>query len=202
MKNFYPQQIRDCHLEDVWKRAPVAFETCWDMRKWKAQGWDIEQIFDWALQQHASLINNKSAPVPEGTRPLVEKLLKRLGYRFVLRELRHPASVERESELGVEMDWENVGVAPCYADYVAAVSLVDESGKRAWTGTFQPDARKWLPGNFSIEGSFRLPTELAPGSYRLEVGVLEPKGLRPVVRLAIEGRAADGWYPVSRLFVR
>ena len=32
---------------DAWKTAPVAFESCWDMRKWKEAGWDIRRIFEY-----------------------------------------------------------------------------------------------------------------------------------------------------------
>ena len=37
--------------------------------------------------------NNKSAPLPESARPEIERSLRKLGYRLVLRSLRHPASV-------------------------------------------------------------------------------------------------------------
>ena len=38
---------------------------------------------------------------------------------------------------------------------------------------------------------------LSPGSYLLAVGVTGTPGI-PMVNLAIEGRDADGWYPLSR----
>jgi hypothetical protein len=202
MRDFYPQQIQKAGLQDVWKRAPVAFETCWDMRKWKEEGWDIDYIFDWALAQHASYVNNKSAPLPDGVRPQVEKLLRRLGYRFVLRSLRHFGAVQRGGGLAVEMAWENVGVAPCYADYAPAVSLVSAGGERAWTGVLDSSTRAWLPGTVSVRGELPLPAALAPGDYALEVAVVERDGTQPAVRLAIEGRAASGWYPLSRVSIR
>ena len=45
---------------------------------------------------HGSYINNKSAPLPAGddVRPEMERFLRRLGYRLVLKELRHPAAVK------------------------------------------------------------------------------------------------------------
>ena len=54
MDNLYLQQISRTGAGDAWKQAPVAFESCWDMRKWKESGWDIRHIFDYALQCHAS----------------------------------------------------------------------------------------------------------------------------------------------------
>ena len=202
MRDFYPQQIGRASLEDVWKKAPVAFETCWDMRKWQAEGWDIDGIFDWALAQHASYVNNKSAPLPEGCRPQVERLLRRLGYRFVLRSLRHSRVVQRGQGLAMEMDWENVGVAPCYADYVPAVSLVDADGRRAWTAALPSNVRQWLPGHLAVAAEPVVPDALPAGDYVLAVAVVDPATMEPAVRLAIEGADEHGWYPLSRIGVR
>ena len=76
MENMYPQQIEATESSEVWQRAPVAWETCWDMRKWVKEGWDVRAIYDYALSYHASYVNNKSAPIPEGTRSEVERLLR------------------------------------------------------------------------------------------------------------------------------
>jgi len=202
MRDFYPQQIKRAGITDTWKTAPVAFETCWDMRKWKKEGWDIERIFNWALAQHASYINNKSAPLPEGTRSQVERLLRKLGYRFVLRSLKHPAAVEPGGTLSVEMKWENVGVAPCYADYKPAVRLVGRDGKPRCTELCEGTVRDWLPGTFTNKKAIDLPDDLKPGEYSLQVAIVRPDTKEPVVKLAIEGRGDDGWYPLSEVTVR
>jgi hypothetical protein len=199
MKNLYPDHIREAGLEDVWQTAPVAFETCGDMRTWAERGYDIESIFDWALEQHTSFINNKSAPLPEGSRPAVERLLKRLGYRFVLREVSHDDTVARGDALEVRTTWENLGVAPCYADYAPAVSLVDATGRRVWTGLMEATTRDWLPGEFAVDGEFRLPEDLGAGEYSLQIAVVDKDSLDPVIRLANTGRLDSGWYGVSRL---
>ena len=201
MEDMYPQQIVRARIEDTWKTAPVAFETCWDMRKWHGEGWDVGYICDWALEQHASYINNKSAPLPEEVRPLVEALLRKLGYRFVLRALRHPAAVKAGGALAVETDWENVGVAPCYADYAPAVSLVNGDGERVAVQALDATTRDWLPGEFSVGGDLAVPAGTAAGEYTLAVGIIDPATGEPVVRLAVEGRDDAGWYPLSRVTV-
>src|SRR5271157_4818945 len=73
-------------IQDGWKTAPIAWETCWNMRKWVNEGWSLRYIFNYALALHASYINNKSAPLPSGekVRPELERFLRRLGYRLVL----------------------------------------------------------------------------------------------------------------------
>ncbi|OHB65834.1 MAG: hypothetical protein A2Y76_07855, partial [Planctomycetes bacterium RBG_13_60_9] len=92
MRNAYPQEVQGARVEDAWKTGPVAWETCWDMRRWVKEGWPLRFIFNYALALHGSCINNKSAPLPEGpnVRPEIERFLRRLGYRFVLKELTHP----------------------------------------------------------------------------------------------------------------
>jgi hypothetical protein len=52
-----------------------------------------------------------------------------------------------------------------------------------------------------VEQTLALPRELAAGDYELAVAVVDPATGAPVLRLALEGRDADGWYPVSRLRV-
>jgi len=68
MRNFYIQALAKADALDVWKGAPVAFETCWDMRKWIREGWSLRYIFNYALALHASVLNNKSAPLPPARR--------------------------------------------------------------------------------------------------------------------------------------
>ena len=63
------------------------------MRKWQDAGWNIPNIFDYALALHASYINNKSAPLPEETRPEVERLLRKLGYRLVIESIEHDSGI-------------------------------------------------------------------------------------------------------------
>jgi len=202
MKNMYPQQIEKAGIADAWKRGPVAFESCWTMEKWAKEGWDVQMIFDWALAQHASYVNNKSSPIPEGTRPQVETLLRLLGYRFVVRSVEHPAEVERGRTFEVRMEWANVGVAPCYADYRLALALVDGNGKRFAVSVSEAKVRDWLPGKFNLVETVTVPPALAPAEYALHLAVVDPATREPVVRLAIAGRRDDGWYPISRARVK
>jgi hypothetical protein len=207
MDNYYLQQLTNTSSLMVWKSAPVAFESCWDMRKWTSSGWDIRHIFDYALQCHAGYLNNKSAPIPEGTRPEIERFLRRLGYRLVVRSLDHAEPAKPGESLRLSMTWENVGVAPPYGDYRLAFRLSGDS--LAGTEPRQPirtittnSVRGWLPGLTKTDSVLRLPTSISEGRYRLAVGLVAPETEAPAVRLAIAGREPDGWYPLSRLEVR
>jgi len=203
MDNFYLQQLEKTGAQDAWKTGPVAFESCWDMRKWKEAGWDIRYIFDYGLRCHASYMNNKSAPIPEGTRPEVERFLRRLGYRLVLRSLEYPATVPQGRELPVKLQWENVGVAPPYRDYRVAfrLSAYGAEPSRPFLIVTTESIRGWLPGPHQSSLKLSLPQNAAAGGYELALGLVPPDGERPEVKLAIEGRSQDGWYPLSKLTV-
>jgi hypothetical protein len=201
MRDAYPEQVKESGAEEVWKAAPVAWETCWDMRKWVKEGWDVRHIFDYALAYHGSYVNNKSAAIPEGFRPEVERLLRKLGYRLVLRSLEHSEQAKPGAGFDVKMGWENVGVAPPYGDYRLAFRLTDSAGKSVplFSAT---SIRGWLPGAVTASESFKFPEKLAKGKCRLAVGIVDPRTWEPAVRLAIEGREAEGWYPVSAVEVK
>ena len=123
------------------------------MRKWVKDGWSLRYIFNYALACHASVINNKSAPLPQGenVRPEIERFLRRLGYRLVLKELKYPAQVRVGGKLELSMKWQNVGSAPCYKPYRLAYRLE----KQGRTFTMRPlrleFAREhWLPGSIEM----------------------------------------------------
>ncbi len=201
MEHCYPQQIAKTRAEEAWQKAPVAFESCWDMRKWRREGWDVRAIFDYALEYHVSYVNNKSAPIPEGMRAEVERLLRRMGYRLVLRRVEHRQKASAGAVLSLSMVWENFGVAPPYGDYVLALRLTDRQGGRAVTQVTDTAVKGWLPGEVRVAPALQVPRDLRPGGYELAVGVVDPDTREPAVRLAMGGGTEDGWYPVSEIEV-
>ncbi|MCD6404342.1 MAG: DUF4832 domain-containing protein [Planctomycetes bacterium] len=202
MRNMYPQNIEKAGVEDLWKRAPVALETCWDMRKWVKDGWDIDHILKWALDHHATFINNKSRPVPAELLPKVRKFLLKVGYRFVVRSVTLPTEIAPGGTLAAAIEWENIGVAPCYYDFHPALALADSSGNLAWSKTFSScTVRGRLPGAFTIHADWRLPQTLQPGVYRLLVGITDAAGV-PRVKIAIDGARNDGWYDVGEITLK
>jgi hypothetical protein len=218
MQQGYPIMIRDSGIQEAWKTAPVAWETCWEMRKWVEEGWSLRYIFNYALALHGSYINNKSAPPPAGdaVRPELKRFLRRLGDRLVLTELRHPARSTPGASLTLRMKWQNVGSAPCYRPY----RLSDEQGyRKAFAGAVR--VNRWLPGAIDpfTDDFFREPKDLPPGkvaavSDRITLPMDIPAGVldlalavgdespsHPVVKLGIKGRDRDGWYPPAQVRV-
>ena len=222
MHNAYPKLVTDAGVGDVWKTAPVAWESCWDMRRWVKEKWPLRFIFNYALALHGSYLNNKSAPLPEGedVRQELERFLRRLGYRFVLRELKHPNRVRPGGSLALAMKWQNVGSAPCYRPYRVAYRLTNKRGY-AKTLVGKVTVEKWMPGSVEtftpqflkeppdlppgevarVVDRVDLPTNMPTGTFRLAIGIVEEKTSEPVLQLGIKGRTDDGWYPLSKLEV-
>jgi len=192
------------------------------MRKWVKDGWSLRYIFNYALALHASYINNKSAPLPYGdnVRPELERFLRRMVYRRVLKELKHPAVAKAGAKLDLLMKWQNVGSAPCYKPYRLAYRLSNDQGY-AKVFVSNITVNRWLPGSIELftEEFFKEPKDLPPGEaaaatdtitlpgdipvgiFTLSLAILDEHTSNPVVRLGIKGRANDGWYPVSEIKV-
>lgn len=202
MQHFYPQQLRRFDAQEAWKQGPVAFESCGDMRDWTDEGWSVGDILDYGLSHHASYLNNKSAPLPEGAIPEVERFLRKLGYRLVIRRLSHEETAKAGRTLRVSIDWENVGVAPPYRDYRVAIRVrnLNVQTKSAFLQSDE-SIHGWLPGDRPREHAFDLPANLRPGRYELAVGIVDAETTTPTVKLAIDGRDASGWYPLSRVTI-
>lgn len=197
MCDYYPQAIINFGMRDAWKKAPVTLEVCWVMQHWKDQGWDVDYIIDQSLKWHISSFNAKSSPVPEAWWPQVNRWLRRMGYRFVLRKLTYPSVVEPGGELAFTSWWENRGVAPCYRPFRLALRLKDERQNVILaTGA---ELRSWLPGDNLYDGSVVVPADAPQGPYQLQLGILDERADQPKVKLAIAGREPDGWYTMGKI---
>ncbi len=221
MRKLYPQSFREEKLNEVWKRGLVAYESCWDMRKWKQENWSLRYIFNYALATHASVLNNKSAPLPAGddVRPEIERFVKRLGYRIVLRDV--TASVSGRS-VSLQSTWQNVGSAPVYRPYRIAWRLTSADGKTQSPTVTDALASQFMPGDVEafteafikdppdlpngnpakLDQTLKLNDQMAAGSYMLSAAVVDAETGKPVIRLANEGREADGWYTLGTLMLK
>ncbi|HRR57155.1 MAG TPA: DUF4832 domain-containing protein [Acidobacteriota bacterium] len=199
MNDYYPRAIIEFGMSEAWRRAPVSFEVCWVMEKWLEEGWDVDYIIDESLKWHISSFNAKSSPVPAEWKPQVERWLKRMGYRLVLRRFTYPRQVETNGKLSFTSWWENKGVAPCYKPFRLALRLRGPESVAVFIT--DADIRRWLPGDAVYDGAVFVPFGTPPGEYDLDLAILKETSLEPAVRLAIAGRLVDGWYPLGKIQV-
>lgn len=223
MQHRYPALIRTHKLEDAWQRGPIAFEPPHDVAEFVTRGWPLRTIFTYALALHGSSYSGKSAKLPEDPRlrEELERFLRRLGYRFVLEEVAHPARAGSGDRLAVRSRFRNVGSAPCYRPYRLAYRLVDAAGQRHVV-VGPTTVRDWMPGSapafledfarnvheppdlppgppVTVNDEIKLPQDMATGECTLAIGIVGVDDETPVLRLAIEGRDPEGWYPVGKL---
>jgi hypothetical protein len=200
MYDSYPEGIINFGMQDAWEKAPVSFEACWVMQHWKNKGWDVDYIIDQSLKWHISSFNAKSSPVPDEWWPQVNRWLKRMGYRLVLRKLTYPPVVHLKGNLEFTSWWENKGVAPCYRRFPLAFRLSSREGDKILTT--RADITSWLPGDSLYDDAVLIPADLPPGDYDLDLALLDPVSIKPKVKLAIAGVQPDGWYPMGKIKVR
>ena len=195
MLDLYPQQIARGHLQDVWRTAPVALESCGVPQSWKQWGFSLKPILDQALRWHVSTINIKSSALPPEWKSAFDEFQKQIGYRFVLKKLECPTRIKPGSMAQINMWWFNAGVAPVYRDYLLALEIGDT------VLPLETDIKQWLPGDSVYENTAPIPWDLKPGKYRLRVALLDPRTRIPAIRLAIAGRQSDGWYDMGDIVV-
>jgi hypothetical protein len=200
MLDQYPQEVASTGIQDVWEKHPVSLETCGTPSTWKRAGYDVNYILDQALRWHVTSVNVKSSPIPPEWQAQFEAFEKRMGYRLILRRLEYPKQVVPGSTMPVQMWWYNAGVAPVYREYSLAVQLKSESGQTVIR--VPADVTKWLPGDSVVDEPLYIPRELPPGEYRVRIALLDLRTGQPAIRLAIQGRQADGWYDLGAINVR
>ncbi|MEO0137555.1 MAG: DUF4832 domain-containing protein [candidate division WOR-3 bacterium] len=210
MPYFYDQQLQKTNATQAWKNGPVALEPGWNMEYWQSQGWDIDYILQWAIDHHASYIQNKSAVIPSAWIPKIKNALKKIGYRLVLREFQYPEYVYKNSPFEINMVWENTGSAPSYWDYYLYLQLRKEINNVLvkWDSPALLSIKGWLPGLRNEKVVITLPEELPTGEYDIYLGIFSPfaEHTHPnlkCIKLAIQNSAdAEGWYLLSSIEVR
>ncbi len=204
MYRYYPQGIINFGMQNVWKTAPISLEICGTMKSWKQeQGYtakDVDYIIDETLKWHISSFNAKSSPVPPEWQPQINRWLKKMGYRFVLRNFSFPEFVKPNEKLSFKSWWENKGVAPCYKNYKLAIRFKNKNN----TKVMITDAviNTWLPGDNIYDGSIFVPIDMPTGDYEIQVGIVERQSHEPKINLAIEGKDAEGWYTIGKISVK
>ena len=200
MNDYYPQAIINFGVRDAWKKAPVTLEVCWVMQHWKDMGWDVDHIIDESLKWHISSFNAKSSPVPKEWQPAVNRWLSKMGYRFVLRKFTYPSVVNPNSELSFTSWWDNKGVAPCYKKFPLALRLKNDNKNNILLSN--ADITTWLPGDNLYDDSVLIPSDINPGQYDLQIGILDPQSNKPKVQLAISEKQPDGWYNLGKIKIK
>ena len=216
-EDIYPQMVSaatDAYsaFPEAWRQAPIQLEVCGTMSEWADYGWtatapdgEVYRTFQWALEQHASVLNAKRGDIPDQYVDALSDMLVRNGYRFVVDSLNHQGELAPGDEVTLASTWSNLGVAPIYVRRILSYRL--RGNDQTVTFESDQDVRDWMPGAWSVTDTFTLPSDLPAGTYEVEVAILDRAGQNPTteplppLQLGIEGRGSDGWYALSQLSV-
>jgi Domain of unknown function (DUF4832)/Beta-galactosidase len=131
---------------------------------------------------------------------LIRRLANRLGYHFVLRQVRYPARGQAGQRLSIRATWLNQGCATLLLP--ARLSYALKAGNGRLTGIFADlanDPRTWPPDQMrSVSSSMPL-TGVAPGTYQLVVSL---RTAEASLAVAIDQSAVDGWYTLGPIDIR
>lgn len=187
---------------DQWKQAPVVFEWFGKYEYLQQRGWSFDRAVDFMTANHVTFINDNVGKVPADQMPKLEQLARLAGYRFVLREVSHPARIARGKTLALDMKWSNVGVGKLYRRYPLVLCLLDATGKVACRAAqAHVDPTTWLPGDMVVRGSLDVPTTLQAGPYIVGVALVDPISEKPAMCLASEIPHDDRLYRLSQVSV-
>ena len=163
----YPNAVEQ--IPDLWKTAPVSFESFWWLGEWDRLGWDIDEAIEKTLSWHISTFNAKSFPIPEKWRDKIRYWLDRMGYHFVLRVFSFPTLAQAGDMLQFRMHVENCGVAPIYNAIPLRLRVCGD--RQTCLFTTDVDIREWLPGDHTAEFEIVLPSDMPAGSYTIELSI-------------------------------
>ena len=123
-----------------------------------------------------------------------------MGYRFALRKFTYPKVVQQNAKLSFTSWWENKGVAPIYKNYTLAIRLKGSKDSRILPT--DADITTWLPGDNLYDDAVFIPLDIPFGEYNLQIGIVDPQTHKPKVKLAIEGKDAEGWYSLGKIEIQ
>ena len=150
--------------DTTWQHAPVALGPYANLEDDSAA--TLQQACNWALTMHASTVedvNGNNVQLNSSQLPIIQQMLMKLGYRFVLNNLSYPATATAGQPMALTMAWQNVGVAPTYRNDVLAVQIRDSSGTPVLTSNTGIAVKNWLPGTtYTVTPTVTLPAGLAP----------------------------------------
>ncbi len=199
MYDAYPKEVAGCGVEDAWKEAPVTLETCWTVGYWHEKGWDVDWILAQGLKYHLSVFMPKSSYIPDEWRDRIDEFNKRMGYRFVLRQVTMPLEAKPGQRIKLDLWVDNAGCAPIYRPYALAFRF-RQGGKEELVHS-KADIRKWMPDHTWFSEKITFPRTLERGEVKVDVGIVEKKTGKPRVRFAIRKVLDDGWHPLTSMDV-
>jgi len=200
-------------LAGRWKIAPMGGETAFDWgtplgkNPTDAVINNCERIVGLIRRlhwNHLGWLSDYDAGDPQAARNAA-LIQKAFGYRFILDEVRYPATVEPGKRFEIAFSVRNAGCTPLYYNWPVEASFLDKTTREpVWRKTLDSmDVRKWLPVEgqaYTVRHTFDGP-RLPRGEYVLALAILDPAGDLPSTRFAIVNYWRGGRHPLGLIGV-
>lgn len=203
--DWYLESIGDLN-ESVWQTAIITGEFCggeWGAIEGTTERFELNYQF--IGETHWSFIGSAGGaiePVSEEHRKNLDKLHKKLGYRFVLLEVSHDEEINKGDTLKITIKVKNKGVAPFYFDWPLVLYLIDIEGNVAMQQDLNLDIREWLPGTHIVSADILILPNISPDIYDIKLAINDPLKDKPGVMFANTNRDEKGRYLVGHLKIK
>jgi hypothetical protein len=214
-------------LGDRWKTQPIGGEITWNWGSlYKFDSFEEvvadEKTRDLVVQQIRDLHCNHLGGITWADfndptfEPNAELLQKTMGYRFVLSNFSYPTNIKQNEPFKISFDVVNTGSSPFYYDWPVEIALLNaQTQEVVWSKTLQtPKTSQWMPGDNwdnsqkvytqpaainHIEEELTLDKKIDTGDYIISIAVLDPAGMLPSLRFAIQNYFEGGRHPMGHV---
>jgi len=212
-------------LGDRWKTQPVGGEITWNwggLSKFKS----FEEVVgdaatrDVVIEQIRNLHGNHLGGITWANFndpnfiANAELLQKAMGYNYVISNFSYPAKIQPKTPFKVSFKVTNTGSSPFYYNWPVEIALLNKRTKlKVWSKVLDGiNIADWMPGdNWNkgtnryttpapenvIEKELTVDTDIPDDEYIVSIAVLDPAGMQPSLRFAINNYFQGGRHPMG-----
>lgn len=212
-------------LGDRWKTQPIGGEITWnwgDLSRFNsfeavvADASTRSTVIEQIRNLHANHLGgitwaNFGNPAFSVNADLIQRSL---GYRFLLSEFSYPTRINTRQAFNVAFKLKNTGSSPFYYDWPVEIALLHKDTHHKVWGKVLESAKvsEWMPGEnwnvannsyaippveYSIDENITITESIPDGEYIISISILDPAGMQPSVRFAVNNYFQGGRHPIG-----
>jgi hypothetical protein len=197
--------FRSARAEDVWKTQPIGGEFCGGGEGAKTgtlnQPDECLRLIEEGHFSHLGPAGGSIVAENDAHQRHVDAMLKKMGYRFVIRDATFPLRVESGKPFVFQFTIENVGSAPFYYPWTLQIILRDLPRQETIVKNTEIDVTKWLPGQHGVNLQMIAPPVVEETTFHLGLSIGEPVEDGARIRFTNVGNEENGVFYVGEFNV-